>query len=350
MSSTRVARLVASGGIVWLVVAAITVYASIASDTFRTSDNLTNLSRQMIVLGLASLGQYVVVLAGGVDLSIGSNVRVAAIVGAMVMDASDGRFVIGVICGLAVAALIGLVNGVLSVSLRVEPFIATLGTGAVVGGLALYLADRSTNRASPFWTDLYTSEIGPVPVFVIIAAVIFGLVWLQLSRMRWGRHIYAVGGNADVARLSGVRSTRVAISAYAAGGLLAGCAGLMMLGRTGMGDATAASSLAFESLAVVVIGGASLAGGRGRFVGLVGGIVLFGMLTNVFNLSKVDVWYQELVRGAVILVSAALYVQRRTVSARRGSAPGVATSSPRRSLVTSTPSNSNSSSNSNSGD
>jgi ribose transport system permease protein len=310
-------RLAGNAGVAWLVVVAITIYAAIASEPFRTTGNMTNLSRQMIVLGLAALAQFVVVVAGGVDLSIGSNVRLAAIVGAMVMEGSDGRFVLGVAAAVAVAVLIGIVNGLVTTALRVEPFIATLGTGAIVGGLALYLADRTTSTASPFWTDLYGAELGPVPVFVVITVAVFALAWLLLYRMRWGRHLYAVGGNSEVARLSGVRSQRVGVSAYAGAGLLAGVAGLMMLGRTGMGDATAASALAFESLAVVVIGGASLAGGRGRFVGLIGGIVLFGMLTNVFNLLKVDVWYQELVRGGVILVAAAVYVERRTVGRSR---------------------------------
>lgn len=322
MKAMRLGRLVANGGVVWLVVAVITVYALLASEQFRTSDNLSNLSRQMIVLALASLGQFIVVLAGGVDLSVGSNVRLAAIVAAMAMNGSDARFVTGVVVALAVASLIGLINGLISVTLRVEPFIATLGTGAVVGGVALFLAGRSSERASPLWTDLYGSKFGPIPVFVLITVAVFAAVWVVLYRMPWGRHLYAVGGNADVARLSGVRSNRVAISAYVVGGLLAGCAGVVMLGRTGMGDATAASSLAFESLAVVVIGGASLAGGRGRFIGLIGGIVLFGMLTNVFNLVKVDVWYQELVRGAVILVAAALYVQRRSANNRPSPPPG----------------------------
>ena len=311
MNTKRLARFAASGGIVWVVVVVIALYAFIASDTFRTTSNMTNLSRQMVVLALASFAQFVVVLTGGVDLSIGANVRVSAIVAAIVMDGSDGRFVIGVLAALAVSLLIGFVNGIVTVTLRVEPFIATLGTGAIVSGLALYLASTPTGRASPMWIDLYGSSIGPVPILVVLAAIALSIVWTLLYRMRWGRHLYAVGGDAEVARLSGVRSIRVAISAYVLAGALAGLAGLVVIGRTGVGDASSASALEFETLAVVVIGGASLAGGRGRFIGVLGGVVLFGMLNNVFNLLKLEVWYQELVRGAVILVAAALYLQRR---------------------------------------
>lgn len=313
----QVAKVAANGGVVWVVVIVLAIYAAATSGEFRSAANLTNLSRQMIVLGLASLAQFVVVLAGGVDLSVGASVRLAAIVAAITMDGSDGRFVVGVMAALAVSLAIGVVNGLVGVTLRVEPFIATLGTGAIVSGLALYVASTPKGRASPWWTDLYTTNIGPVPVLVLVAVVAAGILWLMLAHTAWGRHVYAVGGDREVARLSGLRADRVALSAYLVAGLLAGLTGLIVIGSTGVGDPSAAAALEFESLAVVVIGGTSLAGGRGRMFGVVGGIVLFGMLGNVFNLLHVEVWYQQLVRGAVILVAAGLYVQRRPAAQTR---------------------------------
>lgn len=313
MTSKQLARFAASGGAVWLVVAALALYAAIASDDFRSVVNLTNLSRQMVVLGLASLAQFVVVLVRGVDLSLGASVRLAAIVAAIVMDGSNGRFVLGALAALALSMGIGAVNGFVAVWLRVEPFIITLGTGAVVSGLALYVASTPKGRASPWWTDFYTRKIGPVPLLVVIAVVIGVAIWTMLSRTAWGRHVYAVGGDPEVARVSGLHADRVALSAYVVAGLLAGITGIVVIGSTGVGDSSAAASLEFETLAVVVIGGTSLAGGRGRIIGVLGGVVLFGMLGNVFNLLNVEVWYQQLVRGAVILVAAGLYVQRRSV-------------------------------------
>ena len=275
--------------------------------------NLTNLSRQMVVLWLVSLAQFVVVLVRGVDLSLGASVRMAAIVAAIAMGGSDGRFVLGAIAAIAVSIGIGAVNGIITVWLRVEPFIATLGTGAVVSGLALYVASTPKGRASPWWTDFYTRKIGPVPLLVLIATVVGVVIWLALTRTAWGLHVYAVGGDPEVARVSGVHAERVALSAYVVAGLLAGITGIVVIGSTGVGDSSAAASLEFESLAVVVIGGTSLAGGRGRIIGVLGGVVLFGMLGNVLHLLNVEVWYQQLVRGAVILVAAGLYVQRRSV-------------------------------------
>ena len=312
MRSKRLARFAAGGGAVWVVVAGLALYAAIASDDFRSVVNLTNLSRQMVVLGLASLAQFVVVLVRGVDLSLGASVRLAAIVAAIVMDGSDGRFVLGALAALALSMVIGAVNGFVAVWLRVEPFITTLGTGAVVSGLALYVASTPKGRASRWWTDFYTREIGPVPLLVVIAVAIGVVLWVMLARTAWGRHVYAVGGDPDVARVSGLHADRVALSAYVLAGLLAGITGVVVIGSTGVGDSSAAASLEFETLAVVVIGGTSLAGGRGRIIGVLGGIVLFGMLGNVFNLLNVEVWYQQLVRGAVILVAAGLYVQRRS--------------------------------------
>jgi ribose transport system permease protein len=311
--SKQLARFAASGGAVWVVVACLALYAAIASDDFRGVDNLTNLSRQMVVLGLASLAQFLVVLLRGVDLSVGASVRFAAIVAAIAMDGSNNRFVLGALAALAVSMAIGAVNGFVVVWLRVEPFITTLGTGAVVSGLALYVASTPQGRASRWWTDFYTRKIGPVPLLVLIAVVIGVALWIMLNRTAWGRHVYAVGGDPEVARVSGVHSDRVALSGYVLAGVLAGITGLVVIGSTGVGDSSAAASLEFESLAVVVIGGTSLAGGRGRLIGVLGGVVLFGMLGNVFNLLNVEVWYQQLVRGAVILVAAGLYVQRRSV-------------------------------------
>ena len=207
--------------------------------------------------------------------------------------------------------MIGLVNGFIVTTLKVVPFIATLGIGAIVSGLALYMARTPTGRSSPWWQDLYGRTVGPIPVLVLLTGVIATGLWILLAHTRWGRHVYAVGGDPHVARLSGLRPDRITVSAYVLAGSLAGVAGLVLIGGTGVGDSSAASGLEFESLAVVVIGGASLAGGRGRLIGVFGGVVLFSMLGNVFNLLDVEVWYQQLVRGAVILVAAALYVQRR---------------------------------------
>ena len=293
-------------------VVAIGAYASITSDDFRTTANLTNLSRQMVVLGLASLAQFVVVLARGVDLSVGASVRLASIVAAIVMDGSDGRFVLGVLAAIGVSLVIGAVNGVTVATLNV----ATVhrharhrcggersravhrphpdGPLVTMVGRPLRPHRRPDPRARAARRRHRRGAVGaarPTPAGVGTSTP-------------WAATLTSPGS-------AGCASTVITVSAYMLAGVLAGMAGVVLIGGTGVGDSSAAAALEFESLAVVVIGGASLAGGRGRLVGVLGGVVLFSMLGNVFNLLKVEVWYQQLVRGAVILVAAALYVQRQ---------------------------------------
>jgi ribose transport system permease protein len=300
--------LLESGVVVWSVVAVVLAFAVLQSSQFRTIANLENLSRQVVVLAIVALAQFVVVLAGGVDLSLATNARLSSIVGAIVMAGSDGQLLLGCLAALGTGLGIGAVNALIVVRFRVEPFITTLGTGALVGGLALYIASGPTGRAAPALTSLYGSKIGPFYYLVILAAAIWCLAWVLLGRSSWGRHLYAVGGDPGVARLSGLRVSRTTTSAYLIAGSLGGFAGILLLAGSGVGDPSAGTNLEFESLAAVVIGGASLAGGRGRAIGVLGGVVMFGVLGNVFNLLRVDVWYQQLIRGVIILVAASLFV------------------------------------------
>lgn len=310
-------RLLESGIVVWTVVIMVLAFAVVQSEQFRTITNLQNLSRQVVVLSIVALAQFVVVLAGGVDLSLATNARLSSIIAAIVMGGSDGRLMTGIIAALGVGLAIGAVNAVIVVRFRVEPFITTLGTGALVGGIALYIASSPTGRASPILASFYGFKLGPVYYVVGLAVVVWAVAALMLGRSRWGRHLYAVGGDPTVAKFSGLRVSAVTSSAYLVGGALGGLAGVLLLAGSGVGDPSAGMNLEFESLAAVVIGGASLAGGRGRALGVLGGVVLFGILGNVFNLLSVDVWYQQLIRGIIILVAASLYVGGASASPGR---------------------------------
>lgn len=312
------ARAGRAGGVVWAVVVVLAGYTWIRTDGFVTSANLTNVGRQAVVLSLVSLGQFLVVIVGGVDLSIAANVRITSIIAAIVMDGQDDRFALGVVAALGVGAVIGLVNGLLVTRLRVEPFIATLGTGALISGIALYIASTPKGRVSPVLGDFYSQQlVGDVYTITLAAAAVWLIAWFALARLRWGRHLYAVGGSTDVARLAGVRDQRVRVSAYVIAALLGSLGGLVTLAGSGLGDPNAATGLEFSTLAIVVIGGASLAGGRGKLIGVLGGVVLFAMLGNVFNLLRVEVWYQQGIRGLIILFAASLYVQRASQLVRQ---------------------------------
>ncbi|MFC5503218.1 ABC transporter permease [Lysinimonas soli] len=316
--SERVAKYAGSGIVVWLVVTILLVIAFSFAKGFATPENLTSVSRQGAVLALVALAQFFVVLVGHVDLSIAANAKLAALLAAIVMDGTDRNLLTGALVAILIGVAVGTLNAIVVVALKVESFIATLGTAAIVQGVALFVAPTPVGKSSPALVQFYGAQVfGGIYLVVLVVALLWGVSWLALRRTVWGGHVFAVGGDPAVAALSGVRSSRIMISSFLTSGVLGALAGLLILATSGVGDPTAAEGLQFTTLAVVVIGGASLAGGRGTLIGLLGGVVLFALLGNVFNLLHVDVWYQELLRGLIILLAAAMFVSR--VAKRRRS-------------------------------
>ncbi len=307
----RLRRFLASGGVVWTLVIVLVVATAATNQNFRSATNLSNVARQAVVLSLVSLGQFLVVLTGGVDLSLGMVVRLGALSGAITMGGYDERLALGIGIALLLGAAAGSVNGILVTRLRVPAFMATFGTLAVLQGLALSVASVPSGRTAPLLGRFWGWEVGPLFGVVLITALVWVLFWLGLTRTVWGRHVYATGGDEVIARASGVRTRAIRFSTFVVAGLLAATAGVLTAARAGVGDPNAGFGLEFESLAAVVIGGASLMGGRGRLLGVLGGVVLLSLIGNVFNLVGVEVWYQQLLKGSIILVGAAAYVGRR---------------------------------------
>lgn len=309
----RLRNAIVAGGPVWLLVVALFVVAAFASEDFRRPANLANLSQQSVTLALVALGQFLVVLTAGIDLSIGSTVRLASILAAITMGGSNVRLVPAVLVALLVGAAAGSLNGFSITKLRVPPFVTTLGMLAILQGVALFIAPTPRGRTGGLLTEAYYFNVWRIPLVVIVVALVWLLAAYLLHRTRWGRHVYGIGGNREVARLSGVATERVRFTVYTAAGLLAGLGGLLTVARAGVGDPNAGAGLEFESLAAVVIGGVSLFGGRGRLIGVLGGVVLLGMISNIFNLVGIEVWYQQLLKGAIILVAGAAYVKKGQV-------------------------------------
>jgi ribose transport system permease protein len=312
--SRRLEAFLVSGGVVWLLVVAIVVVAAFVSEDFRTLQNLANVSRQGVVLGLVALGQFVVVLTAGVDLSLGMIVRLAAIGTAVGISGFDERTLPTLIGVMGLSALVGAINGLVVTRLRVPPFIATFGMLAVLQGLLLVVASTPQGRTGTTLYDLWAWQLTidgqGVHAVVIATLTIYVAMHLVLTRTVWGRHVFAVGADARIAAHSGVRIRAVKLSVYVVAALLAGLGGAITAARAGVGDPNAGFGLEFESLAAVVIGGASLAGGRGTVIGVLGGVFLLTVMGNVFNLVGIDVWYQQLIKGALILIGAAAYVAR----------------------------------------
>lgn len=293
------------------------VYAAIASASFRTSENLSNVLQQSVILGLVAIGQALVVLSGGIDFSVGAVVKLTVMVGALTMGGSAGRIAPAVLAMLALGATVGLVNGLVVTRLGAAPFIATFGMAGILRGIAFTISTSPVGQAASGFLHVYDATVGSLPLFgrlpisVVGMAAIWVLAWLLVARTPLGRRMYAVGGNPEVARLAGIRVPRVQLAVYVLSGLLAGAAGLYALGRSGIGDPTAGDGLEFDSITAVALGGTSLFGGSGGIGGTLGGVLLLALINNVFNLLQISIWYQGMLKGGIILAAVALYRQRR---------------------------------------
>ncbi|WP_329424799.1 ABC transporter permease [Streptosporangium sp. NBC_01495] len=285
---------------------------------FLTLETVVGIQQRSAALGIVAVGQTLAILVGSLDLSVAYLISLTSLVAAEIMAGQDGGIVPGVAAVLAVSALIGLVNGLVITRLHVHAFIATLGTALIVKGVVDHLYDGPAGSVPESFQRLGYDRIGPVPVSALLWAAVAVAVWFLLRRTRLGYRIYAVGGDEEVARLSGVRTGRVVIAAHVLCSVCAGVAGLLLASRLGAGAPTVGTDGGYdlESIAAVVLGGTALAGGRGGVAGTVGGVLLLAVLDSVFNQLEVNAFFKDVVRGVVIVAAVAVYARR---TARRRS-------------------------------
>lgn len=280
---------------------------------------ILNILTRSTVLGLVAVGQTIVIINGSLDLSVAYLVGLCSLVAAETMAGSDGMMVPGVLLALGVAAVVGLVNGLVVTVLKVNAFIATLGVALILRG---YLEENYTGPAGSVpraFQHLGFDRVGPVPIGVLLMLAIAGAAWWYLRRTRGGYHMYAVGGDIDVARLSGVRTGRTIVTAHVLCAVAAGLAGVFLASRLGSGAPYVGTDAGYdlESIAAVVLGGTALAGGRGGVVGTIGGVLILSTLDTIFDDLAVDPFFKDVVRGVVLIVAVALYA-RRQLSRRSG--------------------------------
>jgi ribose transport system permease protein len=296
------------------------IVMSVASDVFMSLENMGNVLKQSAVICVLALGQLLVVVTRGIDLSVGSNLSLSAVVGAIVWR-DHGSAWLTVVAALGTATTVGLLNGLLYVKGRLpHPFIATLAMLTAASGLALYLSHSKTIQgAPPFVNEIGSGRIaaipggGPVGWFptATIVVVVFGLlVTLMMRGLVWGRWVYAVGGNPEAALRNGIPVSSVLISVYAICGLLAGVAALLTMGKGNAGSPTSGSMAELDAIAAVIIGGASFLGGRGSVRNAITGALIIAVMRNGFNLLGIDPNWQYMATGAVILVAVELDVVR----------------------------------------
>lgn len=276
--------------------------AASASDVFFTQRNISNLFRQLVTNGLISLGMLVVILTGGIDLSVGPIVALTGILAAGMTD-KIGLF-LAVLLALVVGVLGGVLNGFLVARFKLPPFIVTLATmGAFRGIIYVYSETPQTPSNPAFRKLLGGAFIGPVPVSVIIMLACFPLVWVFLNRTTAGRAIVAIGGNEEAVRLAGINVARHILLAYLISGLFAGIAGVLLASRLGIAQPSVGSGYELDAIAAVVIGGGILGGGGGGAIGTFGGVLVLGLIDNLLNLFNVQSYYQQIFKGLIILLA-----------------------------------------------
>lgn len=283
---------------------------TVISPNFLTVDNLLNILRQTSINAIIAMGMTFVILTAGIDLSVGSILAFAGAICASLI-AADVPLVVALFTTLVIGAALGAASGTIVAHFGVQAFIATLVGMVMIRGAVLVFTDGRPISTGNFDVANAFYEVGGgylagFPIPVIIAACVFAICWYVLNHTRLGRYTYAIGGNEQVAKLSGINVARVKVIVYAISGALSALAGIILTARLESAQPTAGLAYELDAIAAVVLGGTSLAGGRGRITGTLIGALIIGVLNNALNILDVSSYYQMIAKGAVILLAVIL--------------------------------------------
>ncbi|CEH31732.1 ribose ABC transporter permease [Aneurinibacillus migulanus] len=291
----------------------ITIILAVMSPNFLTLNNILNVLRQVSINALIAFGMTFVILTGGIDLSVGAILALSgALTAGLMTNGMDP--ILAILVGLLVGAVMGMVNGLLVAKGKVAPFIATLATMTIFRGLTLvYTEGRPiTGFDSDMFTMLGAGYLFIIPVPIIWTLGCFAVLYFILKKTAFGRRVYAIGGNEEAAILSGIKVSRVKIYIYALTGFLSALAGIILTSRLNSAQANAGMGYELDAIAAVVLGGTSLSGGRGWIFGTLIGAMIIGVLNNGLNLLEVSSFYQQVVKGSVILLAVLLDRKKAT--------------------------------------
>lgn len=301
---------IANAGL-WIFLLVLIALFGVTTQGFFTPNNALNVIRQMSILAIAAIGSSFVIFSGGIDLSIGSNAALSGVIAAMTARATVDTLPVelGWIVGVLVGAGVGLINGLIIVRFRISPIITTLGTLTIARGFALLLTGGVSlfgvpNSFQGLGRGFIIPGVLANPVAIMIILLIIG--WLVLKRTSFGLYVYSIGGNEEAARLSGVPVNRVKLMVYLIGGATAGLAGVVLASRLGSGQAAGSQGLELDVITAIVLGGASIAGGSGSMIGTFAGVLIISILENGMTLANIDPFYQQIVKGAALLLAVGL--------------------------------------------
>ncbi|MBP2033510.1 ribose transport system permease protein [Clostridium algifaecis] len=286
-----------------LALIALCILISIVSPRFLTISNISNVLTQVSVNAIIAIGMTFVILTGGIDLSVGSILAICGAVSAVIVN-STGSIFLAVTIPIIIGAAIGLFNGFFISKCRLQAFVATLATMTIFRGLTyVYTNGNPVSSLTNTYNNIANAKIGIIPLPVIFTIIITIIAYYFLNKTRFGRHLYAVGGNEDSARLSGIKTIKIKTIVYVVCGAAAGLSGIIATSRIGSASPNAGTGFELDAIASVVIGGTSLLGGEGSVLGTIIGALIIGVLNNGLNLLNVSPFYQQIVKGVVILLA-----------------------------------------------
>lgn len=274
--------------------------------SFLTVANITNVFTQVSVNAIIAVGMTFVILTGGIDLSVGSTLAISGAISASVIK-STGNIFLAIIAASIVGILVGFVNGFLIAKGKLQAFIATLATMTIFRGLTLVFTNGTPISKLPeSFLNIGNAKLGFIPIPVLITVVVAAISIYVLSQTRFGRYLYALGGNEESAKLSGINTDRIKMLTYVVSGFVSAIAGVIITSRIGSASPNAGTGFELDAIAAVVIGGTSLSGGEGKISGTIIGALIIGILNNGLNLMNVSPFYQSIVKGLVILIAVLL--------------------------------------------
>ena len=302
---------------IWLLLLAIFAVAWLLVTLFGRGDfasatNLNNIIERGTALGLVAIGQTFAILVASIDLSVAYLISVTAVMASFIMQGDPAKVPLAILVVTLIGAAVGLLNGLLVTKARINPLIATLGVGLILRGLLNASFQNFAGSVPESFQFVAYGKVGPIPVPLLIFAALALVASLILARTRFGAHIYAVGGNRNAARLSGIRDHRVIIGAHVITSLAAVISGLYLVSRLRSGAPWIGSDGVYdlESIAAVVVGGTVLSGGRGGVLGTVAGVLIFAVLDTMFNQLGVGSYTKQVLRGLIIIAAVAIYAAR----------------------------------------
>lgn len=304
-------RIVQADRVVFLTLVTLIGVGIFSSESFLNKYNLTSILRDAAALGTVAMGQAVVMICGGLDISVGSIVSLTTILAATIMSGSDGMIPMAMIACLGMGVIIGALNGFAVVQLRIVAFVATLGMMSVVHGVVLLITHTPVGSIGRAFRLLSRGSFGPFPSALFILLVVFIVALVVMNKTVYGRHLFTTGANTEVARLAGVRIKWIRFSSYLVSATCAVFAGLYLTSRMGMGDPLVGRGIEVDSIIAVLIGGVPFGGGKGNILGVIAGVLLLSVLANLLNMWNLQSWYHQIIKALILLVAISIYKQER---------------------------------------